>query len=104
MKKLWLDDLRQEPEGWIRAKTASQAIMLLATGAFGEVSLDHDLGHDLAGDGYQVISWLEEQIEEDPSFYIPIIKIHTSNPGARIKMSLAAKNIEKIKNDRSIQF
>lgn len=54
IRKLWLDDERPEPEGWVRAKTARQAVMLLASGTFGEVSLDHDLCHAPVGTGYQV--------------------------------------------------
>lgn len=101
MRKLWLDDIRPEPVGWVRAKTASQAVILLATGTFGEISLDHDLGPDFAGDGCQVISWLEEQIALDPNFFIPIVNIHTANPAAKTKMLQALENIKNFKSLRS---
>lgn len=100
MKKLWLDDERPEPEGWVRAKTAGIAIAHLASGTFGEVSLDHDLGPDFAGTGYQVICWLEEQVMTDPAFPAPIVHIHTQNAGARGRMAQAARNIELVRQQR----
>ena len=100
LKKLWLDDERPEPEGWVRAKTASQAILHLSTHRFGEVSLDHDLGPDSSGTGYQVAVWLEDEAMTNPSFPIPIVHIHTANPSARVKMALAVKNINEARRAR----
>jgi hypothetical protein len=100
MKKLWLDDERPEPEGWVRAKTANVAINYLATGIFGEVSLDHDLGPEIAGTGYQVICWLEERVMTDPHFPVPIVHVHTANASARGRMTHAARNIEMVRQQR----
>lgn len=45
--KIWVDDLRPAPEGWVWAKTSKHAIGLLACGCPVEaLSLDHDLGGD----------------------------------------------------------
>lgn len=44
MTRLWLDDERPAPAGWVHVRTASTAIELLAAGGVTEVSLDHDLG------------------------------------------------------------
>lgn len=100
MKKLWLDDERPEPEGWVRAKTAGIAIAHLASGTFGEVSLDHDLGPESAGTGYDVACWLEEEAMTNPSFVVPIVHIHTANAGARGKMAHAVRNIEMVRQQR----
>lgn len=100
MKKLWLDDERPEPEGWVRAKTAGIAIALLASGTYDEVSLDHDLGPELAGTGYQVACWLEEQVMTDPHFPAPIVHVHTANASARGKMMQAVRNIEMVRQQR----
>lgn len=100
MKKLWLDDERPAPEGWDLAKTAGHAIMLLASGNYGEVSLDHDLGPDIVGTGYQVACWLEEQVMSDPHFFAPIVHVHTANPSARGKMMQAVRNIEIVRQQR----
>lgn len=97
--KLWLDDERPSPPGWIHVKTASQAMMMLESCAFVEVSLDHDLGDD-AGDGHQVICWLEERVATDALFPIPIIHIHTANASARLRMLQAVANIERHRTER----
>ena len=40
-----------------------EAIRLLETGAVDEISLDHDLGDDERGTGYDVVRWIEEAVE-----------------------------------------
>ena len=46
--KLWHDDVRPPPEGWVWARTNAVAKELLETGSVTECSLDHDLGfHDV---------------------------------------------------------
>ena len=46
--KLWHDDMRPPPEGWVWARTNAAAQELLETGLVTECSLDHDLGfHDV---------------------------------------------------------
>ena len=42
--KLWLDDRRPPPSGWVRAYTVADAQAILMTGEVDEASLDHDLG------------------------------------------------------------
>jgi hypothetical protein len=42
--KLWLDDCRPAPEGWVRATTTKQAKDLAEKNIIEEMSLDHDLG------------------------------------------------------------
>jgi len=45
MTRLWVDDLREPPEGWTWTKTVTEAIRILATQDVTEVSLDHDISH-----------------------------------------------------------
>ena len=60
--KVYLDDERPAPEGWVHVKTPAQAIALLDTGMVSHLSLDHDLGDDEnVGTGYDVVLWMEEQ-------------------------------------------
>ena len=47
--KIYLDDIRTKPEGWIRVKTAQEAFELLRSNKVFEISLDHDLGDDKNG-------------------------------------------------------
>ncbi|MEY8251922.1 MAG: hypothetical protein RPR91_06025 [Colwellia sp.] len=93
--KVYLDDERRTPEGWVRVYWPEEAIELLMTANVTEISLDHDLGNDDHGTGYDVVLWIEEAVITR-SFKPPKIKVHSSNPSARIKMELGISNIEKI--------
>ena len=42
--KVWHDDLRPPPDGWLWVRTNDDARKILATGNVTEISLDHDLG------------------------------------------------------------
>jgi hypothetical protein len=45
--KLWIDDLRPAPAGWVQAFTSGEALAIIVGGhAIEEVSFDHDLGGD----------------------------------------------------------
>lgn len=41
--KLFVDDLRECPKGWVPARTVTEAIRILATRDVDEISLDHDI-------------------------------------------------------------
>jgi len=98
--KVYLDDLRTPPSGWILVKTAKAAINLLKTNKVTDISLDHDFGDEKKfGTGYDVIVWIEKQIYTNKKFKIPNIKIHTANISARHKMELGLKSILKYKNN-----
>ena len=60
--RLWLDDIREAPPGWVRVYWPEEAIAYLKDGAISHVSLDHDLGDDARGTGYDVIQWIEEAV------------------------------------------
>lgn len=98
--RLYLDDLREPPEGWIRVKTAPEAISLLAAGGVTHLSLDHDLGDEPgAGTGYDVLVWLEEQVALH-SFAPPDhIAVHSANVGARPRMEAAIAAIRRLALD-----
>jgi hypothetical protein len=42
--RVWLDDVRDAPDGWVHVQTPEEAIELLRSGKVKEISLDHDLG------------------------------------------------------------
>ena len=92
--KIYLDDERPTPEGWVRVYWPDEAIEYLKTGQVTEISLDHDLGDDERGTGYDVLLWLEREVIAN---YMapPIIHIHTANPPARKKMELAVGTITR---------
>ncbi|WP_419238326.1 cyclic-phosphate processing receiver domain-containing protein (plasmid) [Photobacterium leiognathi subsp. mandapamensis] len=90
--KVYLDDERETPIGWVRVYFPEEAIELLKTGKVTEISLDHDLGDDDHGTGYDVVLWIEEAVYTK-GFIPPRIKVHSANTSARKKMELGIKNI-----------
>jgi hypothetical protein len=104
--KVWLDDWRPAPNGWISCRWPEEVIKLLQTNTVEEVSLDHDLADpDVIGagycsairerTGYDVLVWIEEQVTIN-DFNPPNILIHTANPSARIRMDQAVLRIRKL--------
>lgn len=94
--KVYLDDTRQEPEGWVRCWWPQEAIKLLETGEVKEISLDHDLGDDAIGTGYDVLLWMEEAVFD--GFTPPEkISIHSANPVGRKRMEQAIASIRRMR-------
>lgn len=94
--KVYLDDERPTPPGWIGVKTPKEVIKLLKNKNVTHLSLDHDLGDDIKiGTGYDVLNWIEEQVFTNDKFKCPKINIHTANPSAMRKMTLALKSIKR---------
>lgn len=99
--KVFLDDERKTPEGWIRVFWPEDAIKHLQTGQVEEISLDHDLGDDKHGTGYDVILWIEEAVAEG-RLKAPRITVHSANPPARKRMeagiaSIAAREARRLR-------
>lgn len=92
MIRLWLDDLRPAPAGWVWVKTVAAAQALLRRGEVAEVSLDHDLGEETAT-GYDLATWIEEE-----AFHgrLPRVKwaVHSANPIGRERMEQALGNAD----------
>lgn len=82
--KVWLDDLRPAPEGYIWCKSVNEAkrIIVSAEKSISVIDCDHDLG-DFAydgGDGIKLLDWLAEN-----ELFYPI-RLHTMNPVGRENM------------------
>lgn len=91
--KVFLDDERPTPNGWIRTYTPKETITLLQSSKVTYLSLDHDLGDDQGiGTGYDVLLWIEEHVITG-DFIPPTIFIHSSNASAKVKMDLAIDSI-----------
>ena len=75
--KLYLDDEIKNPVGWIRVFWPDEAIAWLKTEMVTEISLDHDLGDDGRGTGYDVILWIENEVMTN-YFIPPKIHIHSA--------------------------
>ena len=92
--KVYLDDVRKPPKGWTLVLWPDELIKLLKKGNVDEISLDHDLGDDKRGTGYDVLTWIEKEVVLK-GFKPPKINIHTANISARKKMENAVKSINK---------
>lgn len=85
--KIWVDDIRPVPEGYVGTKSVNETIQLIIEaenkGQIIElIDLDHDLG-DYAADGGDAIKLLDFLAERET--YYPIL-IHTANPVGRANM------------------
>lgn len=98
--KVFLDDTRPAPAGWKLARWPQEVIGLLMTGAVTDVSLDHDLGDDKRGTGYDVITWLEKAVVEY-GLVPPVINIHSANMPAKKRMERGIKSINHLYQFRS---
>ena len=95
--RVYLDDQRIAPEGWHHVRWPEEAIQLLESGGVTHLSLDHDLGDDERGTGYDVILWLEEAVATR-GFRPPKIIVHSANSSAREKMEAGIRSIERFAN------
>ena len=85
--KIWLDDERPAPEGYVHCHSVNEVINRINQSEIDKVyidllDLDHDLG-DYAkdgGDGIKLVDWLAETKKFYP------IKLHTMNPVGRENM------------------
>jgi hypothetical protein len=93
--QVYLDDERPPPEGWTRTFWPDETIALLKTGLVTQLSLDHDLGDDQRGTGYDVVLWIEEAVATG-AFTPPHINVHSANSSARTKMQAGIANIAKL--------
>jgi hypothetical protein len=79
--KLFVDDLRDPPEGWEVARTSREAVALLKSGQVTELSLEHDFHkHDFhSGNTTRpIVIWM---IIHD--VWPEIVRCHTTNPVGR---------------------
>lgn len=103
--KIYLDDVRPCPEGYVYVQTSQECMIKLSESfllgnTIEHLSLDHDLGDDkLHGTGYTVISWLEEWAANGVFLVDPEkITIHSANPVGRVKMQAGIDSIKRMKN------
>jgi NAD+-processing family protein with receiver domain len=97
--KVFMDDLRDTPDGWERTYNVEDTISLLRTHEVTHLSLDNDLG-DGQPEGYKVVDWLEETVYCNPNFPMPEVTIHSANATRVEYMHRALKNIERIRQQQ----
>ena len=94
--RVWLDDVRPAPEGWVLVKTPEEAIALLIAGGVDTISLDHDLGLDDVRTGYAVAAWIEEAVATRGFSPPATIVVHSANPVGRRRMEQAISAIRNL--------
>jgi hypothetical protein len=77
-----------------------EAIALLQGGQITEISLDHDLGDDARGTGYDVVAWVEEAVALR-GFVPPKMSVHSANAAARIRMFAGIESIQRLHRSQS---
>ena len=87
--KIWLDDVRPAPAGYVLCRSVNEAKRTILTAVdnkeyISEINCDHDLGSyaRFGGDGIRLLDWLEEQ-----NFHFHVL-CHSQNPVGIIKMNL----------------
>ena len=98
---VYLDDERQTPDGWVRTYSVEETNALLRTRQVTHLSLDNDLGSlDPKTEGFNVINYLDELVNDDPTFPIPVITVHSSNASRAQSMRLGIQRLEKIRRQQ----
>jgi hypothetical protein len=92
--KLYLDDQRPTPPGWVLARTADDAIDLLRQGGVTELSLDYDLGDPHFGTGLDVLDWLERALEER-KVPLPRLSAHSGSILGRRRLEASIAVLEE---------
>ncbi len=85
--KLFVDDLRVAPQGWVLARTITEAIRILATQKVEEVSLDHDIAYQnergeftgkCSAENYSSVAWFIREMAKEGR--PRKVWVHTANP------------------------
>lgn len=91
--RVWLDDNRPAPPGWMWTRTVDQTLRRIAQGGVTEVSLDYDLdATDPGKTGMDVMQALLEAAAA--GFATPVIHFHTANPMGASRFALAWRGLE----------
>ena len=94
--RIWLDDIRPAPEGWLWVKTVEDFTdaMTAYRGHVVAVSFDHDLGEDEAS-GHGAAAWLEIACVTD-GYPVPReMACHSANPVGRQRIDAAIAGIRR---------
>jgi hypothetical protein len=85
MINVYVDDLRDCPDGFRVARTFEEAVKLIENNEVDILTLDHDLGEDAEGkelqNGYDLVKYICER-----GLRVNKIYLHTDNPVGRNNM------------------
>ena len=84
--KIWVDDLRPAPEGYIWCQCTNDALRLIVPN-INDVEilhLDHDMGNTFGGDAIIILDELERKSHRNADFAEAVkkivFKLHSANP------------------------
>lgn len=97
--KVYLDDKRPTPNGYVRAFWPEDVQLFIESLNVTELSLDHDLGDDEHGTGNDVVCYVEEKVYFT-DYVAPKISVHSDNSSAKAKMMLGINNIINKQKER----
>lgn len=101
--KVYLDDIREAPNGWVRTHSKEETIDLLKTGQVTDLSLDHDLGIESeVGTGYDVLDWIEKQVAYNGFKPPREMDSHSANPAAVLRMNQAIETIRRLASEKGL--
>lgn len=93
MKKLYLDDVRPIPEGYIGVRTYTSFVAYITDNGLPDfISFDHDLG--LQESGYDCAKWLVEFCL-DHNLELPGFEVHSQNPVGKENIRSLLQNFNK---------
>lgn len=90
MVKIWLDDERVAPTGYIHFHSVNETVDFIKNSGYTNIllDLDHDLGeysYD-GGDAIKLVYWLIENGYNENADYTFTFNLHTMNPVGRENM------------------
>jgi hypothetical protein len=102
--KLWLDDIRVAPPGWVWVKNVEDAwyFWYAWRDYVTHMSLDHDLG-DNVPTGYDFINKVEALMMQNQESINTWFTVHSANPVGRLNMNAAINSIEQRSSDFRVE-
>ena len=101
--RVWLDDTREAPVGWVRTRTVDETVDLLHRGEVLELSLDFDLDEtDPGHKGSEVLDYLEAGLRRG-ALSIPVVHIHSANPYGAAVMTWKLQMLERMFGQQPIR-
>lgn len=96
MKKLYLDDLRDIPKGFIAARSYKEFLHYINQNGLPDfISFDHDLG--LEESGYDCAKWLVNYCL-DHQKQLPDFVVHSQNPVGKQNIESLLNQFKKVQN------
>jgi len=107
--KLWLDDVRKPPDDtWTWVKSYDEAVQAVEGQWFGIMSLDHDLGMEVAEEmvsgivvarerekptGYDFACYIERRVHMGDMLPPMVMVSHSANPNGKVRIELVARKL-----------